>query len=562
MAAIEDDLSQCTALVVDGNPNSRAILVAQMRDLGLQTVVQSTRTVDARRRMESQRFDFVLCEMHFADESTSGQDLLDDLRNNQLLPFQTVFIMITSEANYAKVAEAAESALDGYLLKPHKASHLADRLQVARTRKLALMHIFDAIDAQQFDRASDLCAERFASRGLFWLYAGRLRAELLLRLQRYDDAMAMYQAIAQESPAPWAKLGIARTHLEAGRLGQATSALESLIEEDPSYVEAHDVLGRTHFELGQFDKALATYKEAAAITPSAISRLQNVAMMTYYAGDQVEARRLLDRATRVGLESKLFDPQTVVLLALSRLGIEDRRGLQRCQDDFVRLLEKYPDNRRIRRLAGIVDMAIALQRQETANVLDAVPAMAEDITHIDFDYESAGNLLALLTHMRLRNVHFYDAELAVKTMGMRFCSNRSVTELLAACAAAHVPYARHIRNAQAAVLELAESAMAHSRAGNITTAVQTLLVHAQSTLNVRLIDNAYQLLVRNSTKVNDFELLKAKALQLRTRAGAGNRRVLLGNQRRLPGGLMLRSTVRITGSAPEPSTAPAPLGPR
>jgi hypothetical protein len=164
--------------------------------------------------------------------------------------------------------------------------------------------------------------------------------------------------------------------------------------------------------------------------------------------------------------------------------------------------------------------------------------------------------------MRLRNVHFYEAELAVKTLGMRFCSNRSVTELLAACAAAHVPYARHIRNAQAAVLELAESAMAHSRAGNISTAVQTLLVHAQSTLNVRLIDNAYQLLVRNSTKVNDFELLKAKALQLRTRAGAGNRRVLLGNQRRLPGGLMLRSTVRITGSAPEPSTAPAPLGPR
>jgi len=156
MAAIDDDLSKCTALVVDGNPNSRAILVAQMRDLGLQTVVQSTRTVDARRRLEMQRFDFVLCEMHFADESTSGQELRHDIRNSQLLPFQTVFIMITSEANYAKVAEAAESALDGYLLKPHKASQLAERLQVARMRKLALMHIFDAIDAQQFERACDL----------------------------------------------------------------------------------------------------------------------------------------------------------------------------------------------------------------------------------------------------------------------------------------------------------------------------------------------------------------------------------------------------------------------
>jgi len=213
-------------------------------------------------------------------------------------------------------------------------------------------------------------------------------------------------------------------------LGQATTALDALIAEDPNFVEAHDVLGRAHFELGQFDRALATYKQAAEITPSAVSRLQNLAMMTHYAGDQAEARRLLDRATRIGLESKLFDPQAVVLLALSRLGIEDRRGLQRCQDDFVRLLGR-PDNRRIRRLAGIVDMAVALQRRETAQVLQTVPAMAADITHIDFDYESAGNLLALLTHMRLRNVHFHDAELAVKTMGMRFCSNRSVTELLA-----------------------------------------------------------------------------------------------------------------------------------
>ena len=56
----------------------------------------------------------VLCQHHFANEASSGQDLLDDLRRNQLLLFSTVFIMVTGEATYAKVAEAAESALDGY----------------------------------------------------------------------------------------------------------------------------------------------------------------------------------------------------------------------------------------------------------------------------------------------------------------------------------------------------------------------------------------------------------------------------------------------------------------
>lgn len=559
MATIEDDFSNCTALVVDGNPNSRSILVAQMRELGVRYVAQSTRTVDARKHLESQRFDFVLCEMHFADESTSGQDLLDDLRRNHLLPFHTVFIMITAEATYTKVAEAAESAMDGYLLKPHKAVHLAERLQVARVRKLSLQEIFDAIDAQEFERAAGLCMERFASRGLFWLYAARVGAELLLRLERYDDAQALYHAVVAAKTLPWAKLGVARTQVEAGRLTQATTTLEKLIGEDPSFVDAYDVMGRAQFELGQFDKALATYKLAATLTPASITRLQNAAMMTFYAGEHTEASRLLDRTTRMGLESKMFDPQTLVLLAFTRLELEDRRGLQRCQDDFARLIEKLPDNPRLRRLSNCVDVVSALQRQETASVLETMAGLASGISHADFDFESAGNLLALLAHMRLRSVHFSDADRTVHTLGMRFCSNRSVTELLAACAAGHAPYADRIRAAQTAVLEFAEAAMAQSLAGDVTTAVQTLLDHAHNTLNVRLIDNAYQLLIKNSTKVPDFEMLKTQALALRALAGAGNRRVSLGNQKRQAGGVMLRTTKRLApGQIPTLPTVSAP----
>ena len=124
------------------------------------------RAGDARRQLEFRAFDFVLCELHFDGSEMTGQDLLDELRREQLLPFSTVFVMVTGEATYAKVAEAAESALDGYLLKPHKATHLAERLQVARIRKLSLQDIFDAIDAQEFERAANLCMERFESKGI------------------------------------------------------------------------------------------------------------------------------------------------------------------------------------------------------------------------------------------------------------------------------------------------------------------------------------------------------------------------------------------------------------
>ena len=85
------------------------LLSAQLRDLGLTQVRQVSRVRDARLLLEHTPFDIVLCDYHFGGHETSGQDLLDELRREGLLPYSTVFVMVTSEATYAKVAEAAEA---------------------------------------------------------------------------------------------------------------------------------------------------------------------------------------------------------------------------------------------------------------------------------------------------------------------------------------------------------------------------------------------------------------------------------------------------------------------
>lgn len=545
MATLSDDFSGCSALVIDGNPTLRSILMAQLRDFGMGSVAQAARTTDGRRQLELRPFDFVLCEQHFANENASGQDLLDDLRRNQLLPFSTVFIMITGEATYAKVAEAAESALDGYLLKPHKATHLLERLQVARTRKVSLQPIFDAIEVEAFDKAAELCIERFQSKGMFWLYAARVGAELLLRLDRCAEAQTLYQAVIAAKTMPWAKLGVARSQLESGQVNQATSTLDKLLGEDPNYADAYDVMGRAQFELGRFDKSLETYKMAATLTPASISRIQNLAMMTFYAGDHVEAEKLLDQTTRMGLDSKMFDPQTLVLLAFTRLENGDRKGLQRCHDDFARLIEKDPDNARQRRLADIVVTLNLIQQHQMAQTIQTVRALGKKIREPAFDLESACNLMTLLALLANKAIQLDEVDTVVDTLGKRFCSNRSLTELLASSSSAYTPYADRIRAAQTTVLEFAETAMSLSMAGDPTSAVKNLLILGKETLNSRLIDNAYQLLQRNGTKIDQAESLQASVQELRSTYGIGGGRASLGAQKRQAGGLVLRTDLKI-----------------
>ncbi|MDD2926935.1 tetratricopeptide repeat protein [Rhodoferax sp.] len=548
MARLDDDLSGSSALVIDANPTSRSILVSQLRDFGMGTVVQCARLLDARRQLEYRQFDVVLCELHFAGETMTGQDLLDDLRRNQLLPFATVFIMVTGEATYTRVAEAAESALDGYLLKPHKAAQLGERLRQARIRKTSLQEIFTAIEAQDFETAARLCLHRFETRGPFWLYAARVGAELLLRVGQFDQAQKLYQAVVDAKTLPWAKLGVARALLDEGQTAKAISTLENLISEDPNYTDAYDVMGRAQFEQGKFDAALSTYKMASALTPASITRLQNLGMMSFYLGDHAEAEKTLDRTTRLGLDSKMFDCQTLVLLAFARLESGDRKGLQRCRDDFARLLERSPDNQRQQRLAGIVTALSLIEQRQYAQVVELVRAMCKRIKDPDFDFESASNLVALLAQLADKAVHLEEVDSTIDTLGLRFGGTRALAELLAGSAAIHPAYAERIQTAHAQILKLAENAMALSMGGDPQAAVETLIAHGHRTLSGKLIETAYLVLHRYTDKIADAHELTDQVHELRSRYRTQITRASLGEQKRQAGGLSLRTDGKAAAS--------------
>ena len=530
MSATPNELQDAKALIVDGNPQSRSLLASQLHDLGVGTVVQCGKLADARARLEMGSFDIVLCEQYFEREDITGQDLLDDLRRNQLLPFTTVFVIVTAEATYAKVAEAAESALDAYLLKPHTANGLASRIGQARERKLSLKEIFTAIEQQRFEEAGVLCTQRFAQRGPHWLYAARIGAELMLRIGQLGEAQRLYEAVVAANTLPWAKLGVARAQLEAGHPTRAATTLESLIENDPGYTDAYDLMGRAQFELGNFQSALNTFRMATTLTPGSVNRLLKHGMMAYHAGERAEGVELLDRATRIGLESKLYDPQALVLLAFNHLDNNDQRGLLRCSEKLQRLGMRQSENPRLQRLLDVVQCLLALQDYQTARALDEVRRLAKMVHEPTFDFESAGNLLGLMTRLTLRSIQLYEVDAVVDTMGLRFCTSRALTELLACTADGREDYIRRVRTAHTDILKLTEQAMSMSLKGEPQQAVEALLAHGERTLNAKLIESAHLVLHRYTGRIPDQAALTDRAQLLRERYRTTDIHAGLGEQ--------------------------------
>lgn len=545
----KDDIEATRALVIDANPTSRSILAAQLRDLGVGTVVQCGRIQDARRQLEAREFDIVLCEQDFHGADYTGQALLDDLRRAGQLPFSTVFVMVTAEASYAKVAEAAESALDSYLLKPHTAYALADRIQEARQRKRVLKDIFVAIEDGEYEQAARLCLQRFTSRGKYWLYAARIGAELLLRIGQHDAARTLYEAVIGTQALPWARLGVARAQQDAGQGQAARRTLENLIADQPGFSDAYDVMGRAQVESGSLQEALETYRTAAQLTPGSIARLQRQGMLAFYLGQKDEAQKALEKAASTGISSKMFDLQSLVLLAITRFLDKDTKGLQRCVDNLAHALDGAPQSRRIQRFHATAQIFHLMLARQVAQVVSMTRELASQVGDPGFDFEAGCNLVALIAHLTAAELNLDAAEGWIDALALRFSTTRSLSELLARAAYPHPPFVDRIRDQHARVTSIAEQAMNHSLNGEPRAAAKALLLHGERTMNAKLIDMARMVIQRHAERIADASELTEQAEALRKKYGGGiGPAPLTGDANRSSGGIALRSKSVESGS--------------
>lgn len=549
MNQLDPGIADCRILVVDGNPTSRSTIVAQLRDYGVLEVAQASRPTDARRILEFREFDVVLCEQRFPDTTYSGQELLDDLRRAQLLPFSTVFVMLTGEASYAQVAEAAESALDSYLLKPHKASALGHRLKHARHRKKVLSPIFEAIEAGEFEAAAKLCLERYSTKQHYWLYAARIGAELLLRLERPVEAQKLFKSILDAQALPWAKLGVARAELESGQPNAAMMTLESLSAEQPGFADAYDVMGRIHVEQGNFEQALAVYRQACDVTPSSIARLQKRGMLAFYMGEKEEAAKALDRATLLGLSSKMFDYQSLMLLTFARYQMRDTQGVRRCIDQLQTALEKRDYPARIKRFKSVAQTLLLLMNRQISTAVVEIKQHATELRDPQFDVEAACNFVSLLAEITLAELSLDPSAGWVDTLALRFCSTRGVTELMAGAAQRHPPFAAQMHDGHRRIGEMAQQAMSHAIAGNPRAAVKALITHGGQTLNTKLMDVARLTLQRHQEKIDKAADLQDMVKALLTQYAPSSAVPPLGSSGRSAGGLSLRTSADVQADA-------------
>ena len=512
------DLKLYRVMVVDGNPLSRSELVAQLRELGAEQLSEHAHPEDARRDLAFASIDLVLCAQCFDGSSSTGQDLLDELRQTHPLAFELSFIMVTGPLTTAKVPAAGDSWVDGYLVRPFTTNGLLSCIQRARQRKWAVQPAFDALRLGQIDLATKRFATHCTAGGESFVYAGQVAVELLLRQGVPEAAQALLLSLKSRCSSSWLTLGLARCHVALGENKSALARLQGLTKQDSGYAEAFDLESQVRQAQAQLPEALAAACRARQLTPGSATRQQRVGILAFCNGDDELARSALDRSIALHLASPLFDAQVLLLRALLMYRTGDRRGLAKCLSQLLQLSRaRLLEDARLQRLTLQVQTLVAAQGGEHARVAALLSELGAPMQRDDCTAESACHLTALLSELASRQAELLGVDTLLLRIGLRFAVSQSAIKQLQAFAAPHPPHVDLLKQSQAQLQSSLDAARGCVEQGDPAQGVALMVSAAESSLNARLLDNARLMLTRYRAEVPEHHHLQARIEQLAVR---------------------------------------------
>lgn len=291
-----EDWSKLRFLVVEDSATMRVWLRNSIIGMGGKSVDQAISYSDALYRISNREpFDVILCDYILAEDAgrraaRDGQHLLEECRHRRLIPTSCVFIMVTAERSYEQIFAVAELAPDDYLIKPLTPSILSERLLRAYEKKLVLKPLTDRFDDGDYEQClmlTQACLDKGTSYRLDCL---RLIGECLLKLNRNEEAHRHYEEVLIAHPRlPWARMGVAKTYFALDRYDESRALLETLINDNTDFTQAHDLLAQVHEVKGSPERARSLMKEVLARNPRAIHRHREVVRMALEVGDAEDA---------------------------------------------------------------------------------------------------------------------------------------------------------------------------------------------------------------------------------------------------------------------------------
>lgn len=266
-------LQQANILIIDDFQGMRTMLRDFVRNMGVSRIETASNGKDAIGQLGLNKYDIVICDYNLGP-GANGQQVLEEAKLRKLVGVSTIWVMVTAEKTSDMVMGAAEVMPDDYLLKPINQVLLQSRLEKLIVRKQSLGEIEAAIRAQDYSAAIALCDQQLQARAANPQELLRIKSGLLLTLQDYPAARALFESVLALRSVPWASTGLGKVLYYSGDYAGAAQLFQQVLQDNPMYLEAADWLAKTLDALGDSTQAQQVLQDALKLSPNSPLRLK------------------------------------------------------------------------------------------------------------------------------------------------------------------------------------------------------------------------------------------------------------------------------------------------
>ncbi|MEJ2455184.1 MAG: response regulator [Candidatus Thiodiazotropha sp.] len=326
-------------LVVDDFGDMRSMMRNLLTSCGGKDVTLAANGTEALSKMQTRRFDVVLCDYNLGS-GKDGQQVLEEARHRNLIGLGCVFLMVTAENAREMVMGAVEYEPDSYLTKPFNKELLKTRLEKLIARKADLLPVEQALDRHDHAAAVAILDRMIAEKSANSSDLRKLKGEILLNAGEIAGARKVYESALAIRDMPWARFGLGKTFYNDKQYEEARDIFQALIDDHKTYTAAYDWLARCCKALDQLPEAQAALQAAAEISPKAVRRQQLLGEIALQNQDNDTALAAFGNAVKHGRHSVYKHPSAYANLAKVTASVKQGdAGLKILRDmkrEFVR----------------------------------------------------------------------------------------------------------------------------------------------------------------------------------------------------------------------------------
>lgn len=389
------NFSKKRILVVDELEAFRFSTKQSLMQLGFKLVDTASTAQSVITGFQTINYDVVFCNYDLG-KGKNGQQLLEELRYKKLLKFTGLFFIVSAEVERGKVMGTLDNEPDGYLVKPVTPRDLEQRLTRSLEAKEAMRLVNEAIDDGDFRSALAYCDSRLSDSLPYRATCSKSRAWLLTKLGQFKEAKSFYTDLVAENNYLWAQFGLAEVLIKLQEYEEAEKLLKQIIETDPDYIEALDLLAELYTLRNQSKDAQDVVQQAIERSPNSILRQQKFAALCVENKDTQTAIDAFQQVIKLGDQSVYASPEQYYDFAnylASQAKERDDDETAELTEEAFKLLEKankrFSNSEQIETQSQLVGACLKVTLGDEASATKILEGVLAKKDSADESYNSA-----------------------------------------------------------------------------------------------------------------------------------------------------------------------------